>query len=389
MPSWFMVWVAASSVAAMQAEPVSTVPDTAASPAQFERRVVGYGGRVDFLFTDGRAFRGSSGFLGVSRAFGSRDQVDCSAVTLVETKGGNLICAYPVGSSEGSSDSAIWMSRYTARDGWSDPWCVAEVDGGPHHNPVLFRDPKRAIYLFFKVGRSPSTWRTYWCQSEDGGNTWGKAKELVPGDRGGRGPSKNEPIILGDGAWLAPASTERDDRGQGAWKAFVDRSEDAGVTWERGEDFVVDPATIPGAGVLQPALWESAPDQIHAFMRTSGGFVGRSDSTDGGRTWSPVAPTIIPTAVNSSIDVELLEDGRLLLLYNPARTDTSLRSPLRLAVSSDNGVTWRDIVVLENQQGDFFHPCIIATKSGVAIAYSWNRERVRVWQVPVRALDVP
>lgn len=358
-------------------------------PADFERRVLSYGGSVDFVFKDSESFRGamkgSSAGRNLTRMLGSKTTLECRHATLAESKAGNLMCAYYAGAASPTSDGAIWLSRYT-RGEWSPPERLPKVNDEPHGCPVLFRDPKRAIYLFFKVGANAATWRTYWMESEDGGRSWNQATELVPGDQGGRGPVRCKPILLADGAWLAPASTDRGDREQGAWKAFVDRSEDAGKTWTRSADFTVDPAVVPGAGTIQPSLWQSEPNHVHALMRTSGGFIGRCDSADNGVTWTPVVPSPLKNN-NSPIDTLRLEDGRLLLVYNPARKDVGPKSPLNLAVSSDNGATWTDVAQLEADPGDFHQPSILRTKVGIAVAYAWNNERIRVWQIPLRALE--
>lgn len=80
-------------------------------------------------------------------------------------------------------------------------------------NPVLFiPDPLRPklLHVFFKKGTPIPTWVTFWTSSEDAGETWSEAKELVPGasGAGGRGPQKNPPIVLSNGDWLAGGSYE-------------------------------------------------------------------------------------------------------------------------------------------------------------------------------------
>lgn len=45
--------------------------------------------------------------------------------------------------------------------------------------------------------------------SKDYGQTWSAPRELVNGNRGGRGPVRNKVIILSNGDWIAPTSTER------------------------------------------------------------------------------------------------------------------------------------------------------------------------------------
>jgi predicted neuraminidase len=292
-----------------------------------------------------------------------------------------LICAWFGGTAEKADDVAIWQSRFVSGE-WTSPERVVKVNETAHWNPVLFRDPGRGTYLFFKVGREIPFWETNWIETRDDGATWSEPVELFPHDQGGRGPVKNKPIVLSDGSWLAGGSTEY--RG---WKPFADRSEDGGKTWVRSADFVIDRATIPGEGAIQPALWESKPGHVHALLRTVAGRIGRADSTDYGRTWTAVYLTDMPNN-NSGIDVLRLEDGRLLLVYNPVMKNWGGRSPLNLTISKDNGATWADLANLEEEPNmEFSYPAIVRTSGGVAISYTWKRERVRCWQIPSAALE--
>ena len=58
-----------------------------------------------------------------------------------------------------------------------------------------------------------------------------------------------------------------------------------------------------------------------------------------------------------------------------------------LAVSSDNGKTWTDLVSLETEDGEFSYPSIVRTPGGVAITYTWRRDSIRCWQIPLEALN--
>lgn len=333
-----------------------------ATPAEFEARVQQAQGRVNYVFGDDRPF------------------VQCHASTIVQTQDGSLCCAWFGGIKEKDPGVAIWMSRFV--DGkWLPCTRAAKVNDTAHWNPVLFRDPGRGLYLFFKVGPLIPSWRTYWMRSVDNGVTWSDPIELVPGDEGGRGPVKNKPILLSDGAWLAPASTEA-----GAWRCFVDRSEDGGKTWSRSADFDAGTVEPPRKGIIQPTLWESAPGKVHALMRSDGGRVVRADSEDGGRTWKPAYETSLPNN-NSGIDVMRLRNGRLLLAYNPVSENWGLRTPLDLAISKDNGTTWKTLAHLEDEEGEYSYPAIVETSEGVAVSYTWRRERIRCWQIPSNVLS--
>jgi predicted neuraminidase len=241
---------------------------------------------------------------------------------------------------------------------------------------VLFKAPGGKIILFFKVGKTIDLWETWYMESEDHGETWSPAKEVVTGDKGGRGPVKNKPIILSDGTWLAPASDEKN----GVWNAFVDRSEDGGKTWEKTSFLKLSRDSITGEGVIQPTLWESAPGKVHMLLRSSAGVICRSDSEDNGKTWSPVRKTILPNP-NSGIDLVKSESGTLALIYNPAGGNWGERHPLSVGLSNDNGNTWKTPVNIETGvEGDeFSYPSVIHSGDTIIAAYTWKRQRIAVW----------
>ena len=332
-------------------------------PLEFANKVRDAGGKVSFVF-------------GARRPF-----AQCHASTVAEMADGRLLAAWFGGTAEKDDDVGIWYA-VQEKEGWSKPMRAAKVNDTPHWNPVLMTDKDGVVHLFFKIGKEIPYWQTYWMHTTDG-KTWSTPAELVAGDKGGRGPVKNKSIILSDGTWLAPASTEL-----GKWDSFADRSTDGGKTWTRSEDFAFDHETFGGKGIIQPTFWESKPGQVHALMRSTNGKIWRTDSSDGGKTWAPIYDTGLPNN-NSGIDALGLEDGRVLLVYNPVGGNWSDRTPLDLAVSEDNGKTWKTIAHLEadaDLESEFSYPAIIRTKDGVAITYTYQRERVRCWEIPLSAL---
>lgn len=75
-------------------------------------------------------------------------------------------------------------------------------------------------------------------------------------------------------------------------------------------------------------------------------------SSDGGRTWTPLAAAALPNP-NSAVDGVTLTDGRLLLVYNhaahnPEWSGHGRRYPLDVAISRD-GLTWVHVLTLEDQ----------------------------------------
>ena len=52
----------------------------------------------------------------------------------------------------------------------------------------------------------------------------------------------------------------------------------------------------------------------------------------------------------------------------------------------DNGMTWQNLGDLETERGEYSYPAIAQTTRGVAVSYTWKRERIRCWQIPLASL---
>ena len=288
----------------------------------------------------------------------------CHASTIVETQRGKFLAAWFGGTDEGAADVKIWTSRYDGT-AWSRPERAAEEPGYPCWNPVLFLDRDRTLFLFYKAGPNPMSWSGYVRRSGDGGRTWEKTEQLPAGLLG---PIKNKPIQRADGAILAGTSVESHK----AWACWLERSGDGGKTWRR-----FGPISVAGRpyGIIQPTLFETRAKTIVALCRSRGiGFICRAESRDGGETWSAARPTELPNP-NSGIDVVKTPKGDLYLAYNHTRQG---RSPLNVARSTDDGKTWKRVVILEQEPGEFSYPAIIAAQDGrLHVTYTWNRRHIK------------
>ena len=323
----------------------------------------------EFIFTDDRPF------------------VSCHASTILTVSDRSILAAWFAGPREGHADVAIWTAARAADGTWTPPLVIADEPGVPHWNPVLAKAPNGNICLFYKVGDNCSEWRTRMLTSSDGGTTWGTFEELTPVEGFPVGPVKNKPIILSDGTWAAPTSLETASR----WDAAVTLSRDNGRNWHLGGPVPVDHGTFSGKGVIQPTLWESEPGVIHMLLRSTEGWVFRSDSVDGGRTWTHAYATELPNN-NSGIDVVKTESGRLALAHNPISVNWGKRTPLVVALSSDNGRSWPETIVIEDEDthtgevgisldrpvrpNEFSYPAIIEDDGKLLISYTWKRERI-------------
>lgn len=306
----------------------------------------------------------SSGFIYEQAPYPS-----CHASTIVETRDGQMVAAWFGGTAEKNPDVGIWVARREAA-GWTRSQEVAngmqpDRTRHPTWNPVLFQPKSGPLMLFYKVGPSPQTWWGELRTSTDGGRTWSTARRLPDGILG---PIKNKPVQLSDGTLLSPTSTETNER-PSKWRVHFERSTDGGQTW------TATPPLNDGVelAAIQPSILFHAGGKLQALGRTRQGRIFETWSDDAGKTWQPLRLTELPNP-NAGTDAVTLKDGRHLLVYNHTPKG---RTPLNVAISKD-GRTWRTLVELETEPGEYSYPAVIQASDGrVHITYTWKRQRVK------------
>ena len=333
----------------------------------------------------------------------------CHASTVLPLESGIVLAAYFAGTYESHDDVSIWLSR-RVNGKWESPRKIAKVyEDVAHWNPVLSPIPGGAR-LFFKVGRVIPQWKTWTCVTTDDGLTWSEPVPY-PAETDDWGPVRNKPLMLEDGSMLAPDSVET----TAEWRPRIDFSCDHGETFVKSvwlplnaEVHEGDPVPanstnltrpdmpdyITGKGAIQPTLWTSGEGKIHAMLRTSAGYIYRSDSDDYGRSWCTAYSTGLPNN-NSGIDLAQL-DGCLYLVMNPVSGDWADRTPLVIMKSVDNGNTFEHYLTLEDMQMDpnipvpkknrrysaeFSYPAIVAAGGKLHVTYTYLRRQIAYWEI--------
>src|SRR5262249_24859034 len=151
------------------------------------------------------------------------------------------------------------------------------------------------LSLFYKVGPSPQRWWGVVRSSSDSGRSWSDARRLPDGILGA---IKNKPTRLAAGTVISPSSTESPER-PSTWRVHFERSTDGGKTWTS-----VSPSA-GGAGnndiqAIQPSILVHQDGRLQAVGRTRSQRIFETWSSDQGRTWSPLALTMLPNP-NSGI----------------------------------------------------------------------------------------
>lgn len=233
-------------------------------------------------------------------------------------------------------------------------------------NPVLMRRNEE-VFLYFKVGKSPESWKGYFTVSSDFGENWSEPKGFPAGIVG---PTKNAPIGLGS-AILSGSSDERF-----GCSVHFEMSRD-GRNWRR-----IDPTGHGHCeGCIQPAILNLGAGKLVAYCRSSMGVLVKTVSVDNGETWSDLCPTDIPNPDSGIAAISLHERGHVLAFNRSTRC----RTPLVLAVSSD-GDSWTERFMLEDGEGEFSYPSLWTNGSTVGISYSVDREHIAYVELSESAL---
>lgn len=291
----------------------------------------------------------------------------CHASTLVELPDGELLAAWFAGSKEGAPDVAELGARLPPdAKKWSKPRVLVDTPNKSDGNPVLHVDRQGRVWIFYVTKENDL--RPQWAQcplkcrvSTDGGRSFGKEKVIHP-ELGWM--DRNKPIYLANGDLLLPIYDERD------WTSLMFISPDDGATWFPSQ-------RIAGkGGNIQPTVVQLSDGSLLALMRTGSDDhrLWRATSHDNGRTWTSPVETDLPNP-NSGCDMVKLADGHLVLAFNDSAKG---RTPLTVALSTDEGRTWPVRRNLETAPGEFSYPAIIQSRDGmIHVTYTFQRKSIK------------
>lgn len=292
----------------------------------------------------------------------------------------DLFLVWYGGEGEYANSTSVWSSRLKkgAKE-WSAPRKIAQDPLRALGNGVAWQTPDGELWLFYVI-RFGETWgssRVAVKVSPDRGETWSDST-LLALDEGWL--ARGKPIVLSSGEWLLPlyheTGTDRDRVPPDTTSVFLQRDPKTQQWKQAGR-------IRSSNGNLQPAPVEIAPGHLLAFCRRGGGYgpgekgyIVRSESHDGGRTWSEGVPSEFPNP-NSAVELIKLKSGALLLVYNDSMSD---RTPLVAALSTDGGKTFPRRLTLASGKDSFAYPSAAQAQDGtIHVVYTGdNRKSIRL-----------
>ncbi len=294
-----------------------------------------------------------------------------------ELSNGDLYLVFYGGQGEYANDTSVFASRKRKGSSeWSAPKAIARDPFRSVGNGVVWQAPDGVVWLFYVVrfGKTWSQSRIAAKISRDNGETWSDSS-LIAFEEGMM--VRGRPIVLAGGEYLLPVYKETGNDpeivGPESTSLFLRYDPKSGAWTESSR-------IRSRLGNIQPQVVEVEPGRLIAYCRRGGGYgpvtdgwLVRSESRDGGRSWSEGTDSKFPNP-NAAVDFIRLRNGHLLLVYNDSM---SRRTPLAVAISTDGDRTWPHRLNLAEGAGDYAYPTALQTADGkIHVLYTTDRRSV-------------
>lgn len=300
-------------------------------------------------------------------------------------KDGRLLlawCEYYVPESTKSAaqqrdDKPCRISAMTSADGgktWGGKFTLQENTGKLNvKHPSLLRLPSGEVLLVYTEWNTHQERIIFVRRSQDDAKSWSEPVR-VSSLTGVNNTNNDHAFRMSTGRIIVPAFNspsvwDKNDH----WKAFCYYSDDDGKTWQMSEQTI----DLPKRGAEEPMMIERKDGSLLAVLRTSLGAVYRSESKDGGRTWSKAESTGLKAPASPPLLKRIPTTGDLLLVWNhtydPKHHHQGERRPLVSAISKDDGATWTNIKVIEPApKGGAAYPAVTFVGDSALLTYYYQ-----------------
>lgn len=341
-----------------------------------------------------------------------------------ELDNGEIIFAYSRFQGESMADfAAADIALMRSADGgktFRDEGVILKHEGEDGINIMsvsLLKMQNGDIGLFYLVRTTYSLMRMYLRRSSDNAKTWGERVICTPQE--GFFVVNNDRVTrLSNGRIIIPAAIHRkgycvspDEEGEGYLDTRSDStffySDDDGFTWK----WAYGKCTMPhnahcNSGLQEPGVIELAPGFLWGWSRTEMYAQYEMFSRDNGLSWTSPEPSRF-SSPNSPLSMKRRDNGDIYAIWNPipnyngrsefshASTWHGGRTPLVIAVSRDNGVTFSEPVAFETEEEVGYCYCaVFFTKTHLLLGYCAGAPedmsclaRIRIRRIPLEELE--
>ena len=222
----------------------------------------------------------------------------------------------------------------------------------------LLRLDDGSIALFYLRKNSLQDCRPLLRRSIDEGKTWSKPTEIIKAPVGYYVMNNDRVVQLKkSGRLIAPVALHNlPGYAKPDWAGIIMcyLSDDNGQSWRRGKTTM---KTHDKAGkrvmTQEPGVVELSPDRLLSFIRTDAGTQYYANSKDGGETWTAPRPSSLRSPLSPASIERIPGTGDLIALWNN-NSLVSRRTPFTVAISRDDGQTWENTKVLEDDPDGWY-----------------------------------
>ena len=293
--------------------------------------------------------------------------------SIERTKKGRLFATFYSGSySEYLGNYCVLVKSDDDGKSFTEPIAVSYAGEEKRtYDPCLWIDPLGRLWFFWGV--MPDHRVTYSiCEDPDAETlVWSPVRTLC------NGLMLNKPTVLQSGDWLFPVSVWDYSFDLSSLGCTLDQNAPTGAhvfrSRDRGESVECIGTAIPEKRSFdEHMLLEKNDGALEMYLRVPD-CIGRSESRDGGVTWTPVHDSGIPNPT-SRFHIRRLRSGRVILINHHNFTG---RSHMTALLSEDDGKTFPYRLLLD-ERSNVSYPDLTEGEDGTLYVI-YDRERGAVY----------
>lgn len=307
----------------------------------------------------------------------------------ITLKDGRILFVYShyTGMRSGDHDPAYLAGRFSSDGGktWTtEDVKIVEQEGDMNVMSVsLLRLKSGEIALFYLKKNSTVDCIPMVRFSKDEAKTWTAPIPCITNRKGYFVLNNDRVIQLNNGRLMmavalhtSPQTPKWSDRAA----LFAYYSDDNGRTWIQGQQVPVPDGVI----TQEPGLVALKDGRVMMFIRAGGGSQYVTYSKDQGASWINAVPYNLKSPLSPASIKRIPSTGDLLAVWNHNDgTDPQIkgrRTPLTIAISGDEGRTWKQITNLETDPDGWY--CYIAIhfyKEDILLGYCAGSQKAKTY----------
>jgi len=293
---------------------------------------------------------------------------------LERTPNGRLFVSwFSGGPKEPAPENTVYLCRSDDQGhSFTEPVPMARPTGsGRAFDPTLWRDPGGRLWYIFNRGNKKTAEHSVYartCADPDAATPVWSEEFRVGYDEAPLSFRINKPTVLSTGEWIMPVTHAAEPIHD--WFAGPKQLQGVGISTDQGKTWRLHGAIKAPHWALENMIVQLKDGRLWMLIRTGSGLLWQSYSSDRGKTWTEAIASTIANP-GSRFFIRRLASGNLLLV-NHYRFKG--RSHITARLSTDDGKTWNEGLLLDERGGVSYPDGIQAEDGRIWIVYDRDRQ---------------